>query len=68
MRRTIVLVLIAALAAACAKKHAPASAKSPAPDLQESPKATGAADEADKDSASPPPDPCEGGETTKPKP
>jgi PBP1b-binding outer membrane lipoprotein LpoB len=65
MRRALVLIVVAVLAAACSKKQA-AAPKSPTPDPQESAKPTG-----DTDGAAPEAsprmrndDPCQGGEST----
>ena len=67
MRRALVLIVVAVLAAACGKKAAPTGVKSPAPDPQEPGKATGDADGSGMESAPAPTktttDPCEGGET-----
>jgi hypothetical protein len=71
MRRALVLIVVAVLAAACSKKQA-AAPKSPPPDTTEPGKATGGAEEADKN-AEPAPakrtdDPCQGGEDARKKP
>lgn len=63
MRRALVLIVVAVLAAACSKKQT--APKSPAPDPQESAKPTGDADGSPPEAA---PrmrndDPCQGGET-----
>jgi hypothetical protein len=62
MRRTLIVLLVAVLAAACAKKQSPA-AKSPAPDqAQDADKATGGAPDTEATPRSTSADPCEGGE------
>lgn len=67
MRRALVLVIIAVLAAACGKKQAPAAAKPPATDVK--PEDADKAPDGDDSEASPrktDSDPCEGGEGTNP--
>jgi hypothetical protein len=65
MRRALVLIFIAVLAAACGKKQPPASPAQPTDEKAQDaePAADGAAKEGEAaPNAAPPSDPCEGGE------
>ena len=64
MRRTLVLIIIAMLAAACGKKQPPTAAKSPAPEETKDVKSPDGDAESMPNKAGS--DPCEGGEAKKP--
>lgn len=62
MRRALVILIIATLAAACGKKQAPAAPKAPTEGEKSESDADGAAPDTDAAPRSTTSDPCEGGE------
>lgn len=62
MRKALVILIIATLAAACGKKQAPAAPKAPTESEAPGDKGNGAAPDTDAAPRSTTSDPCEGGE------